>query len=163
MYLKNKNELFSPIVSKKAGNYEVQFNDGTLIPSIKKIDDNYFRINGIDFYKSEDKKNIYISTGDEYFVFNKVEDSDYDYSQANGNSNIQEVKSPMPGNVIKLSVSNGDLVSTGDPMIIIEAMKMETTIYASIDGVVSDLNLSQGEQIEADKILLRVSKLDNDK
>lgn len=161
MYIKYKEDLFSPIISKRAGQFDVQLKSGTLISEIRKIDNSYFRINGINYFKAEDKKNIYVSTGEEYFVFSKVDENDFDYANSAHNSDVQEVISPMPGNVVKVLVKNGDIVSEGSPLIIIEAMKMETTIYASISGEVSDLNLSQGEQIEADKILLKVNRIES--
>jgi acetyl-CoA/propionyl-CoA carboxylase, biotin carboxylase, biotin carboxyl carrier protein len=44
------------------------------------------------------------------------------------------VKSPMPGKVIKLSVSHGDTVKAGDNLVVLEAMKMEHVITAPCDG-----------------------------
>ena len=47
------------------------------------------------------------------------------------------VKSPMPGKVIKVSVKQGQTVSAGDNLVVIEAMKMEHVITAPCDGLVS--------------------------
>jgi len=54
---------------------------------------------------------------------------------------------PMPGKVIKVMTSAGAKVSKGDPLLILEAMKMEHTITAPADGVVKEIHYAAGEQV----------------
>jgi propionyl-CoA carboxylase alpha chain len=63
---------------------------------------------------------------------------------------------PMPGNVIRLGAQAGDTVTAGQPLIWLEAMKMEHTIAAPSDGVLAELNVSTGEQVEVGAVLARV-------
>ena len=63
----------------------------------------------------------------------------------------------MPGTVISTNVSVGDKVSTGDSLIIIEAMKMEHVIRAKQDGVIQAINVSVGLNIKAGEVLLEMS------
>ena len=63
---------------------------------------------------------------------------------------------PMPGNVIRLAAAVGDTVTTGQPLIWLEAMKMEHTITAPNDGVLAELNVNTGQQVEVGAILARV-------
>jgi propionyl-CoA carboxylase alpha chain len=63
---------------------------------------------------------------------------------------------PMPGNVIRLGAAVGDAVTAGQPLIWLEAMKMEHTITAPADGVVAELNVNTGQQVEVGAVLARV-------
>src|SRR5699024_4756770 len=53
---------------------------------------------------------------------------------------------PMPGSVIRVAVSVGDAVTAGQPLLWMEAMKMEHTISAAIDGIVTELPVEVGTQ-----------------
>jgi propionyl-CoA carboxylase alpha chain len=63
---------------------------------------------------------------------------------------------PMPGNVIRLGAAVGDTVTAGQPLIWLEAMKMEHTITAPADGVLAELNVDTGQQVEVGAVLARV-------
>jgi propionyl-CoA carboxylase alpha chain len=63
---------------------------------------------------------------------------------------------PMPGNVIRLGAAVGDTVTVGQPLIWLEAMKMEHTITAPADGVLAELNVDTGQQVEVGTVLARV-------
>ncbi|MDT7628488.1 MAG: acetyl-CoA/propionyl-CoA carboxylase, biotin carboxylase, biotin carboxyl carrier protein [Pseudonocardiales bacterium] len=68
-----------------------------------------------------------------------------------------ELRSPMPGTVLAVAVAEGDTVVTGQPLLVIEAMKMEHTIAAPTDGVVSALAVREGQQVTVDQPLATVS------
>jgi propionyl-CoA carboxylase alpha chain len=63
---------------------------------------------------------------------------------------------PMPGNVIRLGAAVGDTVAAGQPLIWLEAMKMEHTITAPADGVLTQLNVNTGQQVEVGAVLARL-------
>jgi propionyl-CoA carboxylase alpha chain len=63
---------------------------------------------------------------------------------------------PMPGNVIRVGATQGETVKAGQPLIWLEAMKMEHTITAPADGVLAELNVAPGQQIEVGAVLARV-------
>jgi propionyl-CoA carboxylase alpha chain len=63
---------------------------------------------------------------------------------------------PMPGNVIRLGAEVGDTVTAGQPLIWLEAMKMEHTITAPADGLLAELNVATGQQVEVGAVLARV-------
>jgi acetyl-CoA/propionyl-CoA carboxylase biotin carboxyl carrier protein len=67
------------------------------------------------------------------------------------------VTSPMPGTVLVVKVALGDAVSAGTPLLVVEAMKMEHTITAPVDGVVSELHVEAGQQVALDEALALVS------
>jgi propionyl-CoA carboxylase alpha chain len=63
---------------------------------------------------------------------------------------------PMPASVISVAVTNGQHVTKGDVVVVLEAMKMQHTITAPTDGVVSDLAVRAGAQVESGAVLARL-------
>ncbi len=66
------------------------------------------------------------------------------------------IRAPMPGLVKVVSVSDGQTVAKGDPMAILEAMKMEHTLAAPFDGVVAEVSISAGDQVVDGALLIRL-------
>lgn len=62
----------------------------------------------------------------------------------------------MPGSVIRVGAQVGDSVTAGQPLIWLEAMKMEHTINAPADGVLAELSVQAGQQVEVGAVLARV-------
>ena len=58
------------------------------------------------------------------------------------------VKAPMPGNVLKISVAQGQTVKEGDVLLVLEAMKMENDITATKSGTVAQIVVSQGAAVK---------------
>lgn len=67
-----------------------------------------------------------------------------------------DVTTPMPGRVVKVLVSEGDQVSNGDPVLVIEAMKMENRVAAPIDGTVKTIHVKEGDQVNSDETLIQI-------
>ena len=63
------------------------------------------------------------------------------------------VTSPMPGTVLAVNVTEGQEVALGQPLLIVEAMKMEHTVTAPLDGTVTDLIVKPGQQVAMDETL----------
>jgi len=66
------------------------------------------------------------------------------------------VKSPIPGVIKRLFVSLGDRVEAGQPLLILEAMKMENEIQSPRTGTVARLNVSAGQNVALDEVLIEV-------
>lgn len=60
----------------------------------------------------------------------------------------ETVKSPMPGNILKIQVSQGQKVNEGDLLIVLEAMKMENEIVATKAGTVAQIAVTKGQVVE---------------
>ncbi|MCJ8324659.1 MAG: pyruvate carboxylase [Rhizobiales bacterium] len=71
-------------------------------------------------------------------------------------NNSGHVGAPMPGLVANFAVNKGDIVAKGDRLFIMEAMKMETAVYAEVDGVVNDIILPAGKRVEAHDLVLTI-------
>lgn len=65
----------------------------------------------------------------------------------------QTISAPMPGNILKVNVANGQAVKKGDVLMILEAMKMENEILAPNDGTVSSVNVTAGQTVESGTVL----------
>ena len=67
-----------------------------------------------------------------------------------------EIKAPMPGLVLDILVNEGDEVVADQPLMILEAMKMQHEILAGIDGIVSSVHVAAGTQIAADTRMIEL-------
>jgi pyruvate carboxylase subunit B len=67
-----------------------------------------------------------------------------------------DIAPPMPGRVVKVLVSKGDRVNRGDPVLIIEAMKMESRVPAPIEGTVAAVYVKDGDDVKTDETLIQL-------
>jgi pyruvate carboxylase len=67
----------------------------------------------------------------------------------------REVGAPMPGLVVTVAVRPGDVVTKGQKLLSLEAMKMETTVYAERDGKLAEVLVTPGTPVEAQELLAR--------
>ena len=64
--------------------------------------------------------------------------------------------SPMPSKIIKILASDGDVVKENDPLLVISSMKMESTLVAEEDGVIEEIFVEEGQNVEVDHLLLKI-------
>ena len=69
---------------------------------------------------------------------------------------VRTVNAPMPGLVLSIAVEEGQAVKKGDPLLILEAMKMENVLRSPGDGVIKRLNVKQGEAVEKNYLLIEM-------
>lgn len=67
------------------------------------------------------------------------------------------IKSPMPGLIVDVPVSEGDTVSKGQTIIILESMKMQNELKAPRDGTVQRIGVKAGESVEQNKVLITLT------
>lgn len=67
-----------------------------------------------------------------------------------------DVAPPMPGRVVKVLVAKDDRVKTGDPLLIIEAMKMESRVPAPVDGKVTAILVVEGDNVKTDETVIQL-------
>jgi pyruvate carboxylase subunit B len=68
-----------------------------------------------------------------------------------------DVTTSMPGTVVEVLVKEGDTVKAGDPVLIIEAMKMENEVQAPVGGTVNQVNVKKGESVNPDEALMEIN------
>ena len=73
-----------------------------------------------------------------------------------------DLRAPMAGKIIQILVQPGDQVVAGDPLLILEAMKMEQQIRAPHDGIVAQILFAEGEQVAAGAELVTLQGLTDD-
>lgn len=67
---------------------------------------------------------------------------------------MKELKAPMPGLIIGITVEEGVKVESGTPLIVLEAMKMENIIRAQGEGMVKKINVNAGDSVEKNQVLI---------
>ena len=77
--------------------------------------------------------------------------------KATGNT-PQEVTPPMPSIVVKVMVQTGDAVTMGQGLVVVSAMKMETTLKAPYDGMVTGIHAEEGGKVMPGEILVDIKK-----
>ena len=65
---------------------------------------------------------------------------------------------PMPGTVVAVKVETGGEVAAGDPVLVLEAMKMQHTVTAPHDGTVTEINVEPGAQVASGEVLAVVDQ-----
>ena len=68
-----------------------------------------------------------------------------------------DVPSPIAGSVLDVKVKPGDTVQAGDPLLVLEAMKMESVVSAPQAGTVREVLVKAGDSVQADQILVRMA------
>ena len=68
------------------------------------------------------------------------------------------VRSPMPGRILSVNISVGDTVKKGQPIFILESMKMENTIASSIDGTVTSVHVAASDSVQHGQTLAEIAK-----
>jgi 3-methylcrotonyl-CoA carboxylase alpha subunit len=75
---------------------------------------------------------------------------------AGGTGSDGALRSPMPGRIVNVAVRHGDTVSKGQPLLALEAMKMEHAMLAPFDGMVDELTVAEGDQVAENVTLVRI-------
>lgn len=66
------------------------------------------------------------------------------------------LKASLPGTILKINVKEGDSVKSGDVIIVLESMKMETPVSVSVDGVIASINVEEGASVSAGDVLASI-------
>lgn len=67
---------------------------------------------------------------------------------------VNHLKSPMPGLVLKVIAKVGDLVKQGEPLLVLEAMKMENVFKAPSDVVIKSIDVTEKQAVEKGELLI---------
>lgn len=67
---------------------------------------------------------------------------------------ISDIKAPMPGLILEISTSIGQEIKENDPLLILEAMKMENVITSPRDGTIKSIFVKQGDAVEKNQLLI---------
>lgn len=70
--------------------------------------------------------------------------------------NAGAIHTPIPGQIINISVSKGDKVLTGQKLMVLEAMKLENVITSTIDGTVKNILVTDGDIVQQGQLLIEI-------
>ncbi len=104
------------------------------------------KVNGVEYRFSIESIFSYIRRG----MINNLE------KQLNDNNII----APMPGKIVDIFLSEGDLVNEGEPILILEAMKMQNEITATCNGVIRKIRVQSGQSVMKDELLVDINSID---
>ncbi len=68
-----------------------------------------------------------------------------------------QIKPPMPGKVVEIHVAVGDMVAEGDPLLVLEAMKMQNDLKSPVAGKVTDVKVQAGQNVEATTVMVVIT------
>ena len=94
---------------------------------------------------------IHVAVDGQTWAFERADDAQ---RGAGGGAGSGSVVAPMPGKVVAVLVVPGDAVTAGQPLVVVEAMKMETTLTAEIDGTVETVSVETGGMVDAGAVLV---------
>jgi biotin carboxyl carrier protein len=160
--LNKKIHTFDSKINDLESKISINFENETYNHSFTKLENSFIikdeNSNSNIYVAKKDNKYFAFMNG-EYFYIDELEESlSFGNSAIEVSLDIDILKSPMPGTIVKVLVENGQSVKEGDALIIVEAMKMETTLFAAIDGTVTEVNAKEKDQVDADFVLIIVKK-----
>ncbi len=106
------------------------------------------------------KDDIFVQVDGRQFKFKSVEQDDAGLSTDAGG--VENVRSPMPGSVIKVLVAEGDIVTQHQALVIVEAMKMENEARSPANAIVEKILVEVGQQVGADQELIKLGALEEE-
>jgi biotin carboxyl carrier protein len=107
-------------------------------------------------YVSSDNAKRWVTVNGKTFVLTK---SSGRSSRGHGQHHAAgELTAPMPGQVRAVNVSEGEVVTKGQTLLVLEAMKMEIRVQAPQDGVVKKLFVKQGQTVEREQVLVEIQE-----
>ena len=113
----------------------------------------------VELIEGETSKKYVVNTFARTFNVEIVDaETKYRHSRLQGmeHEGENDLSSPMPGKVIKIPVKVGDNVTSGQTLIIVEAMKMQSEFKASADRVVKEILVKEGDTVDAHQVMIRL-------
>jgi len=151
-------EIDAEVISRDGGTIRVRIGDRELAVEFKPNADGggILVIGGRRYpiFGARRKESILVSVGPASFEFKPVEAAAR--RRARGLA-AAEITAPMPGKVLKVLVRDGDLVEPGQPLVVIEAMKMETTLAAESAAIVKRVRVAEGQTVDHGAALIELS------
>lgn len=111
----------------------------------------------VETIRGDHPKKYYVNTIDNSFEV-EIVDSQSKYLRSRDSGAMGDAQNqitvPMPGKIVNVLVKPGDIVSNGDTLVIVSAMKMESEYKAEKDGVVKEVNVSDGDTVDGGQVMV---------
>ena len=94
--------------------------------------------------------------GQHFLIGTGSRDDDSAVAAGAGGGDGGVIKAPMPGNVVKVMVEEGDEVTAGTSIVVVEAMKMENEVRSGVDGTVKKVNVAAGDSVGTSEVMVEI-------
>jgi acetyl/propionyl-CoA carboxylase alpha subunit len=94
--------------------------------------------------------------GQHFVILTGSRDDDSAVAAGAGGGSGGTIKAPMPGNVVKVMVEEGDEVKSGQSIVVVEAMKMENEVRSGVDGTVKKVNVAAGDSVGTSEVMVEI-------
>ncbi len=153
------------ITREKGDRYRVLFEDRDLSISVLHLDSHFLMMRllstPIRAQLRSTRESQHVALGGEFYDFQVIRDEGRRGKGRRGGKANGTVSSPMPGKVTKVLAAKGDSVSAGDPLLIVEAMKMENEIRAPVDGTIISFEATVGQMVMPTDTLVEIETADS--
>ncbi|MFP4082762.1 MAG: acetyl-CoA carboxylase biotin carboxyl carrier protein subunit [Candidatus Aminicenantes bacterium] len=155
------NKIYKIAFDKKEDRYIFSDGEGTYEADIHFISPHVISIligeKSHQVYFARDKQDRYFYVaGSQFLVREPGEEGSFQRGEDSANQDMLLVKAPMPGKVIKISVSENEEIRKNQTLAIVEAMKMENEIKSSIQGFVKKIFVAAGDLVDSEKPLIEL-------
>jgi glutaconyl-CoA/methylmalonyl-CoA decarboxylase subunit gamma len=151
-------ELDVEIVSREGGEIRATVDGKSVVAQLEPLTDGgaILTVDGRRYraFGGRRKGSILVTLGPRSFEFVPADESP---RRRRGGLTTPEVTAPMPGKVLKVLVSEGDAVEAGQALVVLEAMKMETTLAAESPAVVRRVRVIRGQMVDHGAVLIELS------
>jgi biotin carboxyl carrier protein len=113
----------------------------------------------VELIEGETSKKYVVNTFSRTFNVEIIDaETKYRHSRLQGleHEGENDLSSPMPGKVVKIPVKVGDNVTSGQTLIVVEAMKMQSEFKATADRVVKEILVKEGDTVDAHQIMIKL-------
>ncbi len=159
------NEETLPVEVEKDGEEKIKavIGENRFDVSYTAVNDHQIHLNvngqGVNAYVSDQGNGKIIAIRGKVYFVQDADQLEQTRTRKKGlGSDPTEVTPPMPALVISVPVSEGDVVEKGQPVVIVSAMKMETTLVAPFNGTVKKVNVAEGDKVMPGDILVDIEK-----
>ena len=155
-------ETFSISLDKSENGYTLTVGDRSLPLTVERVDDHTLMLiaDGIKKIAHAVQTNgkIYVHLDGTVHI---LEDTLAEADSADSGAGeiidgIQKVVAPMPGKLVKVTVSEGEKVTKGTTVCIVEAMKMENVVQAKLDGTAKNISFKAGDLVDTENPILEI-------
>lgn len=145
----------------KAESYKASYKDKNFSLNVAKITPNCFSISfdggNKTVHIAQSDNSVFVHLDGRVVRFGKVKDDIQKFSADGlGFGAKDEIKASMPGKIVKILVAEGDKVKSGQPLVIVESMKMENEIKSPADATVKSINFKPGDLVQPNQPIINL-------
>ncbi|MEI7895493.1 MAG: biotin/lipoyl-containing protein [bacterium] len=116
----------------------------------------------VELIRGESSKKFIVNTFAKTFNAEVIDAESKYISNRNKGQEVEgsnQVASPMPGKIVKIPVKVGDVVATGDTLIVVEAMKMQSEFKATGDKIVQAILVKEGDTVDSHQVMIKLENI----